>query len=265
MASSDTRSQWSPPKPSPTDAVGSHRRSARSTTVFVLAALALTVILGTWLRAQGERSGPTGASDIAAGESGASPTIAVSPSPTPRPSPSPSRYSLTVDGVPLSFRVPEGGWERMGNISINKSIVGPQGAEAIIFWTAFPDGTRAEPCGNLRVRPLAHLSDLVAAVSTAPGTVLVQGPSDVTLGGRAAKHVVLTVRNDEGCEPGYFFTWHAPLGGALWMTTNVGDTIRVWIVDVGGTRLFIGAETTEQADRDLEQEIHQIVGSIRFE
>jgi hypothetical protein len=47
--------------------------------------------------------------------------------------------------------------------------------------------------------------------------------------------------------------------------TSVGDTIRVWIVDVGGTRLFIEAETSKQAGSDLEQEIRQIVESIRFD
>jgi hypothetical protein len=53
--------------------------------------------------------------------------------------------------------------------------------------------------------------------------------------------------------------------GALWPETRVGDTIRVWIVDGGGTRLFIEAETNEQADSDLEREIERIVGSIRFD
>jgi hypothetical protein len=53
--------------------------------------------------------------------------------------------------------------------------------------------------------------------------------------------------------------------GALWPETRPGDTIRVWIVDVNGTRLFIEAETTKQAGSDLEQEIQQIIESIRFD
>ena len=51
--------------------------------------------------------------------------------------------------------------------------------------------------------------------------------------------------------------------GAFWPGTDVGDKIRVWIVDVGGTRLFIEAETKE-AGRDIDQEITRIVESIRF-
>jgi hypothetical protein len=181
------------------------------------------------------------------------------------------RLSRVVEGVPLSFRVPAAGWEPFGTISINKSIVGPQGAEAIIFWTSFPDGDDAhpddaDPCDNLLSPPVGPTaSDLAAAVSTAPGTELVAGPSDVTVGGLPAKHVVLTVRDDVGCDPGYFYTWQDMWWGALWPMTGVGDTIRVWIVDVRGTLVFIEAETNEQADSDLEREIQQIVGSIRFD
>ena len=114
-------------------------------------------------------------------------------------------------------------------------------------------------------RRLAHRPpDLAAAVARAPGTKLVKGPSDVTLGGHPAKHVVLTVRKNVGCDPGFFYTWRDVYGGTLWPTTDVGDTIRVWIVAVDGTRLFIAAATTEEADAELKKEIKQIVESIRF-
>jgi hypothetical protein len=91
-------------------------------------------------------------------------------------------------------------------------------------------------------------------VSKAPGTELVTGPTDVTVGGRAAKRMVLAVRENVGCHPGFFFTWQDVKEGALWPRTGVGDTMRVWIVDVEGTRLFIVAATTRQAGSDLEQE-----------
>jgi len=100
-------------------------------------------------------------------------------------------------------------------------------------------------------------------VATAPGTKLVKGPSNVTLGGRPAKHVVLKVRNNVGCDPGFFYSWHNyPLGGAFWHM-NAGDTMRLWIVNVNGTRLFIAAATSVQATW-LNKEIQQIVESIRF-
>jgi hypothetical protein len=269
---SATRSPGLDPPTSPRDALGSPGRSIRSAGPFVLAALVLTVVLGTWLRSheEGARSASTDAAVSETPISDGSPTPAVTPArsgPVVGPiQPAPiGRNTLTVEGIPFSFRVPTPGWDRFGGISINKSTVGPQSAEAIIFWTRFPDGEYADPCGDLLGLPVgSSAADLAAAVSRAPGTELVAGPSDVTVGGHAAKHVVLTVREDLGCDPGFFFTWQDAMGGPLWPLTNVGDTIRVWIVEVDGTPIFIEAETTTQAGSRLEHEIQQIVGSIRF-
>jgi hypothetical protein len=131
---------------------------------------------------------------------------------------------------------------------------------------AFPDGDHADACARLLSPPVGpSVADLAAAVSTAPGTRLVTGPSDVTLGGRLAKHVVLRVREKVGCDPRFFYAWRDIRGGALWPTTGVGDTIRVWIVDVDGVRLFIAAATTEQATPALGKEIQEIIRSMRFD
>jgi hypothetical protein len=209
-----------------------------------------------------------------------------SPSATARPASSPTaasvgvasdshgRRTVTEKRVRFSFRAPWG-WARFhsistdkspaGPISLNRDIGGSQGAEAIIYWTSFPDGDYADPCTRLLGRSVgSSAADLAAAVSTAPGTKLVKGPLDVTLGGRPAKHVVLTVRKNVGCEPGFFYTWKDIVGGSLWPRTDVGDTIRVWIIAVGGTRLFIAAATNEQANARLKRSLKQIVESIRF-
>ena len=192
------------------------------------------------------------------------------------------RHSLAVDGVPLSFSVPTrvaGGWDQFDRISINKSIVGPQGAEALIYWTSFPDGAHAQPCADLAGLPAdASASEIAAVMAAAPGTELIDGPSDASVGGRAAKHVVVRVLETFGCDPGFFYTWEDIPFGPLWDTTEVGDTIRAWIVDVDGTRLVIVGEThagagldpadtrlSEQAAPGLEAEIDAIIDSIRFE
>ena len=44
----------------------------------------------------------------------------------------------------------------------------------------------------------------------------------------------------------------------------MGDTIRVWIVDMEGTRLFIAGLTHDDAGPELDEQIHTIVDSIRF-
>jgi hypothetical protein len=77
--------------------------------------------------------------------------------------------------------------------------------------------------------------------------------------------VVVRVREDVGCDPGFFFTWAPPDGGAFWLDTLPGDTIRVWIVDVNGTHFVIEAETRPNAGPEVEQEIQQFVDSIRFD
>jgi hypothetical protein len=207
-----------------------------------------------------------------------------SPSPSAMPRPSwtpagspvarPAMLVVTEAGVRFSFRVPRTGWESFksvptknsprGPISLNKSFVGPQDAEAIIYWTSFPDGDYADRCGRVLAPSIRRsAAALAAAVSTAPGTKLLKGPSEVALGGRPAKHVLLTVRKNVGCDPGFFYAWRDVQGGAFWDRMDVGDTIRVWIVAVGGTRLFIAAATKEEGAR-LKREVKQIVESIRF-
>ena len=199
-----------------------------------------------------------------AGESG--PTAPAPPAVTRVDASQRQRVSRTVGDVRFSFLVRTVGWGAFGRISINKSISGPQDAEAIIFWATFPEGDTADPCFQvLSPDAASSAGSLADAVAKAPGTDLVRGPLDVTLDGRAAKHVVITVREQVGCKPGFFYEWQDERVGALWPKTRVGDTVRVWVVEVGGTRLFIEAETSRGADAQLEDEVEQIVQSIRFD
>jgi hypothetical protein len=161
---------------------------------------------------------------------------------------------------------------------INRSLVGGQAGEAVVFWTAFPEGGEATPCDNLLRQPVGgSTSALAAAMAMAPGIKVVQRPRRVIVGGRPATNVVLRVRSDRGCDPGYFFKWPDQHWGAFWPGTSTGDTIRVWIVDVAGKRLVIQAETKPipcpcdisgypQIDfKQTEKDITKLIESIRFE
>jgi len=124
----------------------------------------------------------------------------------------------------------------------------------------------AEACFYLRSRPEARTaSELAAAVSAVPGTVLISGPTDVSVGGRAAKHVEFTVRRDVGCDPGFFFTYPDVFGGALWPETFPGDTVRVWIVELDGILFWIQGTTHDDATANLVQELEQTIDSFRFD
>jgi hypothetical protein len=196
--------------------------------------------------------------------------------------PSVRRLSRIVERVRFSLEVPTS-WEqgpvkrlshsgrhRTGRLFVSKNTVGPQGAEAVLFWTSFPEGYRAEPCANLLRRPIGpSTGDLASAMVHTPGIELVDGPAKVAVGGRPATHVVLGVLLDLGCDPGFFYTWRprGPRGqcrAACWLESSDGHTIRVWVVDVSGTRLVIEAESSSQAGLSVEPEIRQMVKSIRF-
>jgi hypothetical protein len=181
------------------------------------------------------------------------------------------RHWFNVDGVRLSIRIPSGGWERFGNVSLNKSTSGPQGAEGIIYWTSYPDGLNTDWCRRMpSLGRTSSSTELATKLSGAPGTELVDRPSSLMLGGRPAKLLVLKVRKIRGCDPGYFHSWHDAAGGALWPTTTRGDTIRIWLVNVEGVRLFIAGETHKfalphrEVGPKITTEIQQIVNSIRF-
>lgn len=175
------------------------------------------------------------------------------------------RHRAIVEGVPFTFSVETRGWEPQLGFSINRSTIGPQSAEATVRWTTFPDGRNTDPCpGLMAVGPRPTVGQLAAAVAAAPGVDLVTGPADAVVGGRAATQMVLKVREDVGCDPGYFHTYEPLRGGALWTQTKPGDTIMVWIVDLDGTIVFIEAEH-RNAGPGVERDMGRIVDSMRFE
>ena len=178
-----------------------------------------------------------------------------------------TRISLTVPPTPgQDLPTGKGGWTRYGRNYLSKDIAPPQDAEAVVYWTDFPGGGWATLCPGLVGFPAGNSgADLAAAVSSVAGVELVSGPSATTVGKRPARSLVLRVREDLGCDPGYFFTWQFVAGGPFWEQTDVGDTIQVWIVDLEATRLFIAGETTTDATPELGSEIRGIVESIRFD
>jgi hypothetical protein len=180
-------------------------------------------------------------------------------------------YRWAVGGIPLSFGVSTPGWEPHDGISINKDAPGPQGAEAIIYWTRFPDSDLLDLCSDVLGHPpsaadlaAASAVDLADAMAAAPGTELLEGPSPVKVGDRPATRVVLKVREDMGCDPGFFFGWDEVHGGAFWGTAR-HDQVTVWIVDMGSTSIIVGSAESPDSSPELSLEIRNVVESTRFE
>jgi hypothetical protein len=201
---------------------------------------------------------------------GSGPSTSATPSPqaTPRPRPSSSQLetrTVNVDGIQFSFDLVRSGWEHYRSFLIAKSEEGPQGAEAIVYWSRYPETPGVIACGPWSNSPETSVDYLANAMATAPGVEVVEPISDVTIDGQAAKHMVVIVRENLGCDPGYFFNWRAQSGGALWQMTVVGDTLSVWIFDMRPTPFIVVAETNSEASDWLKDEVRQIVESIRFE
>ncbi len=184
------------------------------------------------------------------------------------------RHSLSQNDVPFSFEVSTPGWISSGvqvapdGGTLTKGEGTPQKAW-MLFWSI--DGVFADPCGHVPAPPVSpSAASLAAAVAAIPGVDVVTGPVDVTLGGRPAKHVAITVPEDIACAPGQFYMWYDDVRCGnddpchRWATA-LGQTNRIWIVEVDGKHIWIEAETYKGASPDIDAEIQQMIDSIQFE
>jgi hypothetical protein len=259
------------PVPSRRDLTSSLRLAIDLAAVFVLAVAAIN----------GLSLGGSGGGPVTSGGSPIPSASGAAATPVPRPGMTPETgpwgwegdafgpHSLAVDGITLSFDADSGGWELYRGFLISKSIVGPQGAEGVIFWSGYPDSLMASPCfdQNGPVGPSAR--PVARAIADMAGLEVLEQPTKVTVGGRPAYRVMMTIKGDEGCDPGYFYNWKAQTGGALWVHTQVGDRIRAWVVSVDGRLLVIGSllsvGTPPVLVPRLEGQMQAIVDSIRFQ
>jgi hypothetical protein len=214
------------------------------------------------------------------GPSSGDPTGSPSSSLTPRPSPSATtavpfpaageleigRHPVTVGGVAFSFEVPTSGWfstpGRTGGF-IQRGADNATTPAWMLFWSLV--NAYADPCAHTLLSPPVGptAADLADSLLTMAGTEAT-GPTDVTVGGLPAKHVVLTVREDIGCDAEDAYLWAGP-GESNRYASQLPTIIRLWIVDVDGERIVIESELLAGATPELDQEIDQIVDSIRFE
>jgi hypothetical protein len=182
--------------------------------------------------------------------------------------------SMTRWGVPFTFDVPVDGWTSDGGFWLSKSAgVTPDGA-SMLFWNLPAVNVYSDPCAWTTRAPPAGPSagELANAMASVPGTDLVSGPADVTVGGYAATLVVIKIRDDIGCTPTSFYLWYSQGAGSACggagecgrYASGRGSTISVWIIDVRGTRIVIEGETYAGAGPGPGQEIQHIVDSITF-
>ena len=246
--------------------------------VSAIAAVVVVVIVGyNLLPGRGGTGGPQ-----------ATPSPSTSPEATATPAPSPTlavafppvgqlavgRHTFTEDDLELSLALSSPGWvsegyradERGGTIR-KGSFTNPDAAWVLI-WSV--DGVYTDPCAHVAGPVLSGSpANLAAAVAGLPGAEI-SGPTDTTIGGHQARHVTLVYGTDAGCAPSAYYPWYNDLvcdtedPCSRWLSAT-NSTLRVWIVDVGGTHFWIEAETYEGASPELDQEIRDMVASIQFE
>lgn len=221
----------------------------------------------------------------AAGPGGqvASPSLAATAAPTPTSSSSPSgqanvfpsvgpispgRQRFSEDDIGFSFAVPDG-WSAqpapLGGAWLTKGTEGTPTGAWIPIWSV--DGVASDPCADIAAPETASAAELAGAVAALPGTDVVTAPEDVTVGGRPAKHVVITVRDDIECSPALFKMWYVgtQTNHVFRFATALKQTNRVWILDVDGKHFWFEVETYDGASQKLDQEIQEIVDSMQFE
>ena len=257
------------------------RRSADMNNYAKLALAAVAVVavavIGFSLRPQG--------SGVGGGGSTVAPSPSALPTPTPGPTNSPipaakagamevGTYAFSQNGVDFTLDISQPDWVSNGvqiapdGINLNKGTGVSKDSAWMLFWSI--DGVYADPCGHKPAPPVSpSAADLAAGVASLPGAKLVSGPTDVTVGGHPAKAVAITIPKDIGCAPETFDLWYdsTPCGASSpcnrW-ASYIGETNRVWIVEVDGTYVWIEAETYEGAGPEITNEIQGMIDSIQF-
>lgn len=229
------------------------------------AAVVVVVVVATNLLSRGPLVGPATTGPLPTATTVATSLPTSGPSASPRvlafPAPGPlaiGRHEMTRSGVRMSLAVSSSGWGSQGDFQMTKNLTDG----AFIFWVQAPDGVYEDSCAQVKGPPSTDPATLAADVASIPDTDVVSGPTDVTVGGRPAKEVVLTIAAEPECQTALYL-WYDEFGGR-WASKN-GDRMIVWIVQVDEALVWIDAEMRKDADPALEQEIRAMVDSIQFE
>lgn len=245
------------------------------------AAVVVAALLVGFVYLAGSRiGGPDVSVPASASPSMAVPTPTVQPSPTPEAAIPPAgplavgTHRATPSGVLAIFDIATEGWVSNGSFGMDKGKYvtagrpdAPESAGFIFWMPSAPDTVFADPCAGTLLSPAPEQAPeaLAAAVASLPGIELVSGPTEVTVGGYAAQHVAIRVPADIGCDPSDFLLWEdTDNPGQTRYATAIGSTIHSWIVDVEGALVWIDAETYAFSGPQAEEEILDIIDSIRF-
>ncbi len=247
--------------------------TVNTTAKFAIAAAAVLVVAVVGINLLPSTGGVGGT----AASPSTTPTLTPSLPPNPTQSFPPAgelaigRHSMIREGVRFSINVAAPGWRSQQGFEVIKGTEGEPDGAGLLFWSTTPDNVYANPCAHTPLSPAAGpgIASLATAVSRIPGTQLVSGPTDLTVDGQPVKRTVITIPENIDC-PGLLKLWYDDGMGseAGRFPTVLPSTMRVWMIDVDGTTVWIDGETYAtygDTSPTLESEIQQMIESIVFE
>jgi hypothetical protein len=199
-----------------------------------------------------------------------SPVVTSSPTPQSSPSPSPQAIRLTVAGtdtggaadpLQLTATVP-GTWE-VNPYATNNAATGADGAAmfATVLTTTFPD-----PCSHVPRSPNVRTVAEAATALGELGGVTTTTPVQAQIAGRDATLVELTMPASMPCAPDQFYLWtDDPAVEGGWWALAPSETIRVWVLDVGGKVVTIAARTYPGTTDATKADLQAALDSLAFD
>jgi hypothetical protein len=233
-----------------------------------VAAIAVVAVVGFSLLPNGSSSGVGG------------PAPSSVPSAAPSPTPSPSAVSrvpteawpnntalpkgtldLSTSGVPFSVDLPSSSWRTDEYDGTFQTGTFPEPGFAWFLFQQPFTVVSTDPCAGTTQQIGRSIAEQAEAATTIAGTDAV-GPTDVTVGGRPAKLVELTLHDDIACDPSEFWLY----GDGSMYPNALDSRIRIWFVDVNEVHSTFEFHSDQiGSDATVAGEIQQIVDSIQFE
>ena len=244
----------------------------RSAILLVAAASVVAVVVVTINLLPGYR-GPGGITPASPSAS-ASPPESSGPDAFPSPLPSAGvpvagRWDVQLvtsgdyRGFDMTINVAAPGWFSDGRFGIQKG-AGDAPSARVTFRAFAPQQVYNDPCRGTLGSAVTSAEELVAAVSSIPGTDASEPIRETTLGVGTIR-IILTVPEPSYCSVERFALWPDEQGRPH-TAMQLGDTIQVWILNYTHLNMinWIEAETRPGASADTWREIEDIVYSVRM-
>jgi hypothetical protein len=176
----------------------------------------------------------------------------------------PGSYVFThVEPLRVSFTVPSG-WEKgfidwvVWSRENTKATLSVMSVDNLYVDPCQPDTGLRDPVVGPTV------GDLATALGSVPGLSF-STPTDVTLGGFAGKYLEYVPPDTFGECATDILLWSVNGGSDQMLAPTGQDVLRLWILDVNGTRLVIAAKALAGVPAGRVTELQAIVDSIQIE